>query len=727
MKITEIKSFFGSVMAILGLKDWHQELGRKVLTEAQEAKLKEYGFTGQFITDLKAALNDPEPDEDGESASTQVAVISSMLAKVTASLEDAKAELATLKAEKAGDLEKHQEEISAKTAEIKGLKEKVKILSSLPEQDPQPKGTGTSGAAWDIHHATQLGGCAGEYFSLDRPYNMRAKAALLAAQGESMIVKTASSTDFTTLKEDLGAFYRTPWKDRIQSYLVALPTITKIFTLEPGHQDLDTLTNIWLGEFSQADSTSKAKFDDVTKGSYDFGTETLRMYDVMFVHRFLSLKDLERLWIGYLNREGSSALKLSFIEFLLVETAKALHNERELRWVNGVRKNPDPTKAGRAMEAADGIYEYLRKRIEGYTDFTPDGGTTGKTVYQIKPFDLPEITPGNIGEVFYLGTEMVPSVFRDTNKLALYVPAYMMAWYNKYCEERYGRNTDYKGSEPYVHEYPNVRIIPIPNADGHRRIFWTIEGNVRTYEFISGEMLDFNMEQEDWTLKVWSQWKESIQAEAVGRKYTEKAKVTGKTQLIWTNNEDLPSSYFKETPAGENPDVSLHGSQIVSGTITDVTGAVPGQTVILKAGDDETKVINGGNFTLIADWTPALGDTLTLMAIAVTGEKVKFLEIGRTSGASESAVLLDESATPSVLGASEFIVPVADAPIEITDLKDAVPGRVYTLYGNGTAAACSLLKKGDKFAVSADVKLSVGTVTRVVLAADGKFHIVSKS
>lgn len=45
------------------------------------------------------------------------------------------------------------------------------------------------------------------------------------------------------------------------------------------------------------------------------------------------------------------------------------------------------------MEAADGLYEWLRKKVDGFIDIN-----NGKTVYQIKPFVLGEITEANIGE-----------------------------------------------------------------------------------------------------------------------------------------------------------------------------------------------------------------------------------------------------------------------------------------------------------------------------------------
>ena len=120
----------------------------------------------------------------------------------------------------------------------------------------------------------------------------------------------ASSIDYSRLKEDLGAFYRIPWQQRLQSFLMELPSIESIFPLESGYQDLATLVNIWLDEFSQA-GNEESDFDKVTKGSYEFDDETLRMFNVMFAHRFKNLKALEKTWIGTLNKEGSNPIKWS--------------------------------------------------------------------------------------------------------------------------------------------------------------------------------------------------------------------------------------------------------------------------------------------------------------------------------------------------------------------------------------------------------------------------------
>lgn len=727
-------NFVPAILGILGLKSFTKVEGKDGLTDEEYAKLKGYGFNDRFLSDFKAYLQNPKPsNEKGSTDDTRAGILAAVLGQVTTQHQEATAELEALKAQVASDKTAHAAAIASKEAEISALNEKINTLSALPEADPG-KGAGSSASNkvdFNLDDDKQLGGLQGEYFSLDRPYNLRAKAALLAQQGKMMAaVAVPNSVDYKSLQDDLGAFYRTRWTDRLQSFLVELPTITKIFPTESGHQDLETLTNLWLGEFSQPDNSADSEFDKVTKGTYEFGTETLRMYGVMFAHKFKSLKALEKSWIGYLNREGSNPVKLSFIEYLLVETAKALHNEREQRYINGVRKDPDPDVPGRAMEAADGIYEYLRKRVEGHTDFTPDGGTTGKTVYQIKPFALPKITAANIGEVFYQGTSMIPSVFRDTGKICLYIPSWMLPIYHKYNEAHYGQNVDYKAGITYVKEYPAVKIVTLPNADNHHRIFWTIDGNIRTFDHIAGEMLRFTLEQQDWSIKVWSNWKESIQAEAVGRKYTDPNEMDGNSQLIWCNDYDRPDTFFIESDKDKNPSALLHSSIVtVSNSkkleITDIEDAKVGQLISLKCGFDGENGVTikkTGKFTLLSEaWDPKKGDVIVLMKRA----DGKFIEVSRVSAAANSYQFDNDEVTPSLRGATVFVTGENTKATAITNFTDAITGTVYTIHGAGETNASTIANSGN-FVLTKEMTLKAGTFIKLVKGDDNKFYEVAR-
>lgn len=728
--MVDFSKFKAAILGILGLTAFNEVEGKESISSEECEKLKEYGFSDKFLADFNAYLKDPAPKADAPE-NLQMAAVAAALGQATKTLEAKNTELEQLKAATASDKAANAAAIEAKEAEIASLNEKIAALSAVEDVDvSKPAGSHAPENAFNLDDTRQLGGIQGEMYSLTRPYNQRARAALLVNRGMSLAVPAASSVDYKSLQEDLGAFYRRPWSERIQSFLTELPSIASIFPLESGHQDLDTLVNLWLGEFSQADSSNESDFDKVAKGTYEFGTETLRMYDVMFVHKFRSLKNLEKSWIGYLNREGSNPVKLSFIEYLLVETAKKLHNEQQLRYVNGVRKNPVVNVPGTALEAADGLYEYVRKLIEGHTDFTPDGGTTGKTVYQVKPFDLPEITPGNIGEVFYLGTSMIPSEFRDTGNIVLYVPSFMIPWYHKYNETMYGQNQDYKAGINYVKEYPSVKIVAVPNADNHHRIIWTLDGNIKTYTHVAGEMLKFNLEQQDWSMKVWSNWKESIQAQAVGYKYTDKADMDGSRQLIWCNGYDRPASYFVEAEKDKNPSALLHNSVVTVAnssvlTVTDIADAQVGTVVSVKcgvSGDKGVQIKKEGNFSLLtADWKPSKGNIIRLMKRA----DGQFIEIERTTESSSAYQFPADATAPSVAGASTFITGTNTKATAVTELKDAVEGTVYTIHGNGEANA-STIANGGNFVLTAAITLKAGTYIRVVKGADGKFYEVAR-
>lgn len=724
MKKIKMKDFASSMLQILGLKEWKTEDDKKKLDEADKAKLKEFGFTNTFIEafgkSLASDFNDEDENQDeNNQMATQTAVVKGLLAQQTSKLAEAMLQIDAM--EKTNQAS--AEAIRNKEAEISTLKERIEALGKLPEQVKNTLAA-TGEPNINLQDDKQLAGWQGEMFAFDgRPYNERARAALLAREGIHLQVSAESSLDYSRLKDDLGAFYRTRWQDRLQSLLMKLPSLESIFPLESGYQDLATLVNIWLGEFSQADNTINSDFDNVVKGQYEFDSETLRMYSVMFAHKFRNLKELEKLWIGSLNREGSQVIKWSFIEYILSETAKKLHNERELRRINGVRRDPDVNKAGRAMEAADGIYEFIRKKVDGYMDLDK-----AKVVYQIKPFVLGDISEANIGEKFFEGTSLIPAVYRDSGQLALYVPSYMVVWYHKYNELHYGVNQDYKANMMYVKEYPSVKLIPVPNADNHQRIFWTMQGNIKCFEHVPGEMTRFSIEQQDWTLKVWSNWKESVWARAVGFKYTKKSDMDYSRQMIFCNELDRPASSFIEAEKDKNPSAALHTSiQTVANstllTITDIEDAEVGRTITLKCGsvDKGVKISKAGNFDLLsADWEPGTGDIIQLMKRA----DGKFIEIGRSTSTDHMIRFAADDATPDVADGFEFVTDENTQATAITDFENAKVGEIYTIHGAGSEHA-STISNGGKFVLTDEVTLNEGAYIKLVYAG-GKFHEVER-
>lgn len=691
-----------AILAYLGLTDFAKNAEGKVeLTEDQKKaidELKGEGFSTKFLEMMEK-----------ESAGS-------------AELESVKKELETLKAngtanaEKIVALEKEKKDLED---QIKAKNESIAKLIELPEEDNKPKGGGKT-VAFVAPSATDkfLFGQNLPFMAIDetRPYNMRAQAALLARQGIVMAVPAASSIDYTALKADLGDFYRIQKQQQIQSFLLELPSLEKIFPLESGYQDRAVLLNLWMGEFSQSDNTS-SDFDKVVKGTYNIEPEELRMFDVMFAHKFKDLKILEKSWIGYLNKEGSSTMKWSFIQYLLVETGKALHNEREMRRIKGVRKNPILNEPGTAMGAADGLKEWLRKKITGF---------------QIKPFALGEWTESNIADYVYRGTGMIPATIRDTGRVVLYMSPDAVTKYHKNREALYGQNQDYKANIMFVAEYPSVKIQAVPGLDESKRMIWTLDGNIHFFEDQPGEMYKFSIEQQDWSLKVWSNWKESTWAIMVGKKFASAAEQDFDHQMIFCNDVDLGAqTYIPMDKDDTTPSALLHTSLVSvansqATAITNIDDVAVGQTVRLKCGNvtNAVTIAKAGNFSLIsAAWQPSLGDVIVLKKRADD----KFIELERINEASQAIAIAADDTTPDVAAGDTFVTNANTQATAITTLDNAEYDVVYTIHGAGAANASTIANAGS-FVLTAAMTLSAGKFIKLQKSkVDDKFYEIERS
>ena len=204
-------NFIPAILGILGLSAFNKVDGKECLSDEERAALKGYGFADQFLDDFNAFLQNPPAAPAGTTPNQQMAAVAAVLGQTTEQLQARSAELNALKQSVATDKAAHAAAIQAKEAEIAALNEKIQTLSSLPETDPG-KGAGSATAtlpAFNLADEKQLGGLSGTFFSLDRPYNQRARASLLANEGKMLAVAAPSSVDYKGLQDDLGAFYRT--------------------------------------------------------------------------------------------------------------------------------------------------------------------------------------------------------------------------------------------------------------------------------------------------------------------------------------------------------------------------------------------------------------------------------------------------------------------------------------------------------------------------------------
>ena len=711
-----------TVLAFLHLSAFAKDPDGKVaLTEEQLSKLK--GNLGEDFTEkfVHALSKDPEGN------STDEKEVQAMFDALSTKLEASLKETTRIVAENQQTLSDLTAEKAAKAKLASIITEKDGIIATLtkkPEADPDPNPVMKNNPKnWvPTGQDTHLFGENQPFFAIDdaHGYNRRAYASLAGRHGIEMFSpRAASSLDYSSLGTDLGEYYRIRKQDRVQSFLMSLPSLAAIFPLESGYQDQAVLVNMFLtDDFSQADSTSLGStFENVVKGGYKFEPETLTMYDVMFAHEFKQLKELEKSWIGYLNREGSSPMKWSFIEYILVETGKKLKNEQELRRVRGVRKNPTANVAGTSLQASNGILKFIKIQL---------------AAFKMQAFALGEWTPSTIASHVKNGTKLIPEVLRDSGRLVLYMSIDALSDYNTNLETLFGLNQDYKGGIDYVKEYPNVKIVALPGMAPSKRLIWTVEGNIALFEDKAGEMLNFNMEQQDWRLKVWSNWRESVWAYMVGRKYASASAMPGdySTQMIFCNDVDEPADFFVSMEANDTTPSVLNHSSLVSvantaaTAITDIDDCAVDQTVILKCGNatNAITIAASGDFSLLtAAWTPAVGDKLYLKKRS----DGKFIELKREAVTSDAIAFTADDTTPDVADGSSFITVVNTVATAITNLDNAVEDTVYTIYGGSSTNAATIANSGN-FVLTAAMTLSLGTYITLQKAENGKFYEISR-
>ena len=705
-----MKKMWAFCAAYLGTAAFTETDGKKSLTAEQKETLQK-AFDENFVAKLEATFAANE-DIDLNIPANATAILA--LQDRLRVAEESKSALEQDKTALLSDKKINADKITS-------LENTIGILSAMSETNPPTVKTDKV-EKWDDSNDKFLGGVQQPYMAIDdkHAYNKRAYSRLMSLRhGISVPTPEASSFDYTNLKDDLGDFYRVRKQDRIQSFIAELKSLESVFPLQSGYQDQAVLVNLFLeGDFSQAENTIGSDFQNLVKGGFKFEPEILTMYGVMFAHKFSSLKELETKWIGYLNREGSSTMKWSFIEFILVEAGKKLHNEREIRRVNGERINPTPNVVGTSLGAANGFRKFLKNQI---------------ALFKIRQFQLGEWNEINISDYVRRGTAMVPKAWLDTGMVECYMSSAARTAYRLNNERLYGLNQDYKPLDNYVKEYPNVAIIEIPNMNESLRIVWTLKNNFELFEDKPGEMLNFSIEQRNWTLEVWSNWKESLWANMVGKKYdsADAIPIDYSTQLIWMNDVDMPAAYYLEMAANDvTPGVGKHSSLIsVANTgataITNIDDVAIGQIVRLKCGSvtNAITIAASGNFSLLAAaWNPLLNDVIILQKRS----DGKFIELSRVNPEMISAGFAADDATPSVTGGVEFVTNANTTATAITALDDAVAGTLYIIHGAGSTNASTIANAGN-FALTAAMTLSAGTYIKLVKSAtNNKFYEVSR-
>ena len=495
------------------------------------------------------------------------------------------------------------------------------------------------------HSATHIFGIEHDFFALAKPWNqVTATARPLASQwnkrdesafavafndyamsfsgrlnelqatGELSTIK-AEAIDFTGFDgTGWGEQYLVRRQDALIAYLRTLPSVRVVFPVQYGVQDKQVMTNSFLTEFSQAYQKGK-----VFKGKHTVEPLLAEVFDVMFKHQFEDMKQLEREYIGYLNREGSQPIKWSMIEWLMAQTLTQLNNEWNERRVRGYRINPITNEAGHHMFGSNGVLRQLWIYAESF---------------YLQPFtDLKLYTSSTVLTFIETLVEYVNQTVPSMNGLYLYMNEKHVPWFLAAYRSKYGTDLDFNGSKLEVKNYAAFGgIKAVPNMGNSCQMWVTMENNIELYEDKAGEMANFYFERELETLISARWWKEGAGAYMVGKKYASAAALAAsnrKDHYIFLTNPVFDLDADATTADATKCDKFVSAANSAAPTFTNFTGASEGIVYRLECGSatNATKTAKSGYFSNVDAWIPtAVGDYLEVYWNATTS---KFVEVRR--------------------------------------------------------------------------------------------------
>ena len=458
----------------------------------------------------------------------------------------------------------------------------------------------------------QLMGEAGQLWSVDRPWNLR------ATKGASF-----STTNFNQeinierLNGDLEDFIRqNPSRiENIYTQYFNLPELWKVNTVY-GVADRIVSATIVTSEVTQP-----RKDGWLPKGSASIKPEEMRVrpaqIDLQFDYK--KMVQIETSWINSFNREGTQAYKMTFIEYLIIEYLKQARSEDANVLIKGV-----------FVETPEG-YEFpvsYLLRNDGILKQLFDARD-----YKYRPFNLGLPTEANIFD--YIGNmiKALPDDVRQTSLQLALSPSWITA-YKVRDEQLRGTNTNFTGYLQNPKDYPNIQFVPVVQFEGSDVMFITTPDNVKPLEFKPEEKSLLTIEKDRRTVYVFGDYRLGIGFNHIGLETQSDDPLKFRKQVVWSNNVPLfrqdffVSIYDEGTGIVEVKHNRVQPAKGFTTDITKITGSV-GPVVIIK-GDvtlsTAVNVKNTADIVLTADFNLKSGGTLTLVKQA----NGTYKEVGRT-------------------------------------------------------------------------------------------------
>lgn len=419
----------------------------------------------------------------------------------------------------------------------------------------------------------------------------------------------------------LGKQFVISRQDELIARILAVPSVYHLFPRRYGVQDRELITNAFFGEFSQAYQAG-----DIWKGDVDLQPEIGHVDDAMYKTLFNSMKWIERQYIGYLNSEGSDAVKWSMIEWMVLRIATVLVNEQSKRRIMGHYIKPEAGTPGHSLFASTGVVHTLFRYVHEHKLLPLDDAS----------YNSYDNTLGHMAQAAQYFLEAALASTGNLDGYALYMNKAHSQWYRSAVRYLYGKDFDFSGPNGEKVVDWDVTIKWIPNMGQSKLMILQKPGNIQCLEFVPGEMLKINFQREMESVKSWSTWKEGVSAAFAGKIFDTRA-------LLIANDYNLQQIFINKPVTSLAADATTANAAVnflfktIANTgataITDITNAKDGEVYIIECGSvaDASTIAQANKFSeLSAAWEPTVvGDYLKVAYNTTTS---KFIELERCVG-----------------------------------------------------------------------------------------------
>ena len=424
-------------------------------------------------------------------------------------------------------------------------------------------------------------------------------------------------------------------QDALIARVLQVRDLTQFFPVAYGYQDRGLVFNAFFDEVSQAYQSG-----EVFKGGMKIENHYGYVDDAMIKLEWGPMKELERKYIGYLNKEGSDPIKWTMIEYQLLNTLRAAQVEQNKRRMRGIYVKPDKGVAGSYLNAATGVLYTLLRYVHQY-----DLKVHGESTYR----NYTQATFLIAVQEFIADVRASITEDMDLDNHVVYLNKNHQAWWIKNVRSTYGKDTDFTGPMGALNIVPDttIRIIWLPYLGQTPFMMLHEPGNIQFLEFVPGEMLSVKMQENMEQVRAWSVWKEGTSASFTGRRFATKEEMDKNNyewQQIFIN---LFATTITDKVDGNNGFWQITDSTTTLTTITDIENAKAGVAYCIECGDKTKlpKIAQSGKFDSItaAFTATAVGDYI----MVILGADNKFRELERCVGGKRT---INKELQPNVPG-----------------------------------------------------------------------------